>query len=97
MQKIELPNGLRLLVKEDHRLPFVEMRAVFQGGVLAESAENNGLTQLVVQNADARHASAQRGEDCAGDRVVGGSIDTFGGNNSFGVSAEVLSSDLSRL
>ena len=31
IQKFELANGLRLLVKEDHRLPFVEFRAVFQG------------------------------------------------------------------
>jgi len=30
IQKFELPNGLRLLVKEDHRLPFVEFRAMFQ-------------------------------------------------------------------
>ena len=36
IQKFELPNGLRLLAKEDHRLPFVELRAVFRGGVLAE-------------------------------------------------------------
>ena len=47
MQKIVFPNGLRLLVKEDHRLPFVEMRAVFQGGVLAETEKDNGLTQLM--------------------------------------------------
>ena len=46
MQKFELANGLRLLVKEDHRLPFVEFRAVFQGGVLAETPANNGITQL---------------------------------------------------
>ena len=46
IQKFELPNGLRLLVKEDHRLPFVEFRAVFKGGVLAETPENNGVTQL---------------------------------------------------
>src|SRR5207249_3593465 len=37
VQKFEFPNGLRLLVKEDHRLPFVELRAVFRGGVLAEN------------------------------------------------------------
>ena len=47
IQKFEMPNGLRLLVKEDHRLPFVEFRAVFKGGVLAETAANNGLTQLL--------------------------------------------------
>src|SRR2546426_424077 len=32
IQKFALPNGLRLLLKEDHRLPFVEFRAVFKGG-----------------------------------------------------------------
>ena len=48
-RRFELPNGLRLLVKEDHRLPFVEFRAVFQGGVLAETAENNGITQLLAK------------------------------------------------
>ena len=31
IQKVTLPNGLRLLLKEDHRLPFVEFRAVFKG------------------------------------------------------------------
>src|SRR5262249_47223563 len=46
VQKFELANGLRLLVKEDHRLPFIEFRAVFTGGVLAESPRNNGVTQL---------------------------------------------------
>ena len=36
-------------MKEDHRLPFVEFRAVFKGGVLAETAENNGITQLLAK------------------------------------------------
>ncbi|HEX3989515.1 MAG TPA: insulinase family protein, partial [Verrucomicrobiae bacterium] len=94
VRKIELSNGLRLLVKEDHRLPFVEMRAVFQGGVLAESAENNGLTQLVAKMMmqGTRRRSAEK--IALEIESLGGSIDTFGGNNSFGVSAEVLSSDL---
>src|SRR6202012_5611777 len=79
-QKITFPNGLRLLVKEDHRLPFVEMRAVFQGGVLAESKENNGLTQLVakmlMQGTKRRSAEKIALEI----ESLGGSIDTFGGN-----------------
>ena len=93
MQKFELANGLRLLVKEDHRLPFVEFRAVFQGGVLAETADNNGLTQLtgkLLLKGTARRSA----EDIAREiESVGGSIDSYGGNNSFGVNAEVLSSD----
>ncbi len=93
IQKFELANGLRLLVKEDHRLPFVEFRAVFQGGVLAERAENNGLTQLTARMLlkGTRRRSAE--EIATAIEAVGGSIDSFGGNNSFGVNAEILSGD----
>lgn len=93
IQKFELANGLRLLVKENHRLPFVEFRAAFQGGVLAETAANNGVTQLMAKmliKGTARRTS----EDIAREvESVGGGIDTYGGNQSFGVNTEVLSSD----
>ena len=44
--KFELSNGLRLLVREDPRLPLVSMVAVFRGGLLAETPETNGITRL---------------------------------------------------
>lgn len=93
VHKFELANGLRLLVKENHRLPFVEFRAVFKGGVLAETADNNGVTQLtgkLLLKGTARRSA----EDIAREiESVGGSLDSYGGNNSFGVNAEVLSGD----
>jgi zinc protease len=93
IQKIELPNGLRLLVKEDSRLPFVEMRAVFQGGVLAETAGNGGTTMLLAKLL-LKGTAKRNAEKIATDiESVGGSIDSYGGNNSFGVNVEVLSSD----
>jgi zinc protease len=93
IRKVEFANGLRLLVKEDHRLPFVQIRTVFKGGVLAEVAEKNGLTQLTGRMLlkGTKHRSA---EDIAREiESVGGSIDSYGGNNSFGVNMEVLSND----
>ncbi len=93
IQKFELPNGLRLLVKENHRLPFVEFRAAFQGGVLAETAENNGITQLLTRML-LKGTKTRDAEKIATEiESVGGNIDSYGGNNSFGVNAEVLSSD----
>jgi zinc protease len=93
IQKFELPNGLRLLVKENHRLPFVEFRAAFQGGVLAETPENNGITQLLAKML-LKGTSRRNAEQIATEiESVGGHIDSYGGNNSFGVNAEVLSSD----
>ncbi len=93
IQKIELPNGLRLLVKEDHRLPLVEFRTVFQGGVLAENAANNGTTmllaKLLIKGTPTRNAEQIATEI----ESVGGHLDSYGGNNSFGVNAEVLTED----
>ncbi|MGA2241927.1 MAG: pitrilysin family protein [Verrucomicrobiota bacterium] len=93
IQKFELANGLRLLVKEDHRLPFVEFRAMFQGGVLAETSEDNGISQLTSRML-LKGTSHRSARDIATEiETVGGSIDSYGGNNSFGVNLETLSSD----
>lgn len=93
IQKVELANGLRLLIKEDHRLPFVEFRIVFKGGVLAEDPAKNGLTLLLAKML-LKGTKSRSAEQIATEiESVGGSIDAYGGNNSFGVNAEVLSCD----
>ncbi|MGV3774282.1 MAG: M16 family metallopeptidase [Verrucomicrobiales bacterium] len=93
IQKIDLPNGLRLLIKEDHRLPFVELRTVFKGGVLAENKDNNGLTLLLAKML-LKGTQTKTAEELANEiESLGGSLDSYGGNNSFGVNAEVLSTD----
>jgi zinc protease len=95
IQKFELPNGLRLLVKEDHRLPFVEIRTVLRGGVLAENSTNNGVTLLMAKML-LQGTTARTAEQIASEmESMGGSIDSYSGNNSFGVNAEVLSNDFS--
>ncbi|MFO1477067.1 MAG: pitrilysin family protein [Verrucomicrobiota bacterium] len=93
IHKFELSNGLRVLVKEDHRLPFVEFRAVFRGGVLAESPDNNGITQLMGKMLLKGTATRSAEQIAREIESVGGSLDSYGGNNSFGVNAEVLSGD----
>lgn len=96
IQQFVLPNGLRLLVKEDHRLPFVEFRAVFQGGVLAENTVNNGLTQLLTKLL-LKGTKTRSAEDISLEiESVGGSIDTYGGNNSFGLNVETMSGDFAK-
>lgn len=89
-----LANGLRLLVKEDHRLPFVEMRLVLQGGVLAEPPAQSGITHSMVRmlmQGTTRRSAEELAEAI---ESVGGQLDTYSGNNSFGVTAEVLSEDV---
>ncbi len=93
VKKFTLPNGLCLLLKEDHRLPFVQFRAVFQGGVLAETAANNGVSQLTAKLLIKGTASRSAEQIAREIESVGGSLDSFGGNNTFGVNADVLSED----
>jgi zinc protease len=93
IEKFVVPGGLRLLVKEDHRLPFVEFRSVFTGGVLVENAQNNGITQLMGKLLLKGTTTRSAEEIARAIESIGGSIDSYGGNNSFGVNAEVLSGD----
>ena len=93
VQRLVLENGLTLLLQEDRKLPFVEMRAVFRGGVLSETAANNGgcllMSKMFLKGTPTRSAQ----EIVTAIESMGGSIDQYGGNNSFGLSAEVLGSD----
>jgi zinc protease len=93
IQKFELANGLRLLVKEDHRLPFVEFRSVFKGGVLMEDARNNGVTLLLAKLLLKGTQSRTAEQIVTEIESLGGSIDCYGGNNSFGVNAQVFRVD----
>jgi zinc protease len=93
IQKFELPNGLRLLVREDHKLPLVEVRVLCQGGVLAEEAGNNGVTKLMARTLlkGTTNRSAEKIAEAL--ENVGGSIHYFAGNSSFGLSASAMSAN----
>src|SRR5881409_898583 len=94
IQKFELSNGLRLLVREDPRLPLVAMGAVFRGGLLAESPQNNGVTHLMAKVL-LKGTKTRTAEQIANEiEAVGGSISSDSGNNSFSVSVGVTKPDL---
>lgn len=92
--KTELPNGLRLLVREDPRLPLVSIVATFKAGLLAESAETNGITRLLAKTV--LKGTAKRTAEQIADELecVGGSIGSDAGNNSISISIRVLQPDL---
>ncbi len=94
IQKFELSNGLRLLVREDHRLPLVGMGAVFRGGLLAENPEDNGVTRLMTKVL-LKGTKTRTAEQIANElESVGGSISSDAGNNSFSVSVDVMKPDV---
>src|SRR3954469_16414983 len=94
VQKFTLANGLRLLIREDRRLPLIAMGAVFRGGLLAETAETNGITRLMSRSL-LKGTTTRTGEQIAAEiEAVGGSIASDGGNNSFTVHLDVTQPDL---
>src|SRR5213080_4515175 len=93
IQKFELSNGLRLLVREDRRLPLVAMGAVFRGGLLAETTQDNGITRLMAKVL-LKGTKTRTAEQIANQiEAVGGSIASDGGNNSFNVQVGITKLD----
>ncbi len=94
IQKLELSNGLRLLVREDARLPLVSMTAVFRGGLLAETPETNGITRLMAKVL-LKGTTTRTAEQIANEvEEIGGHLGSDSGNNSFCISLEVTQPDL---
>lgn len=94
IQKFTLSNGLRLLVREDPRLPLVSMNAVFRGGLLGETKETNGITSLFARSL-LKGTTTRTAEQIAESiENVGGSIGADNANNSFSVSVNVMQADV---
>ena len=94
IKKYELKNGLRVLINQDNRLPLVSLVAAFRGGLLSETAQNNGISQLLASSIVKGTKTLTAQEIAETIERVGGSIGAASGNNSFSVSVEVMKSDL---
>lgn len=94
IEMFTLPNGLRVLTCEDRKLPVVSTMAVFRGGLLAETADTNGLTALagrtLIKGTTTR-TSEQIDHEI---ESVGGHIAANFGHNNFSVSVETMVPDL---
>ena len=94
IQKFELSNGLRLLVREDSRLPLVSAVATFKAGLLAETPVTNGITRLLSKTL-LKGTSRRSADELASEiESVGGSISSDSGNNSLSVAVRVMRPDL---
>ncbi|MGD9613429.1 MAG: M16 family metallopeptidase [Kiritimatiellia bacterium] len=88
------PNGLRLIVREDSRLPMAYVAAVLGGGLLAETDGQAGVSQLaadLLTRGTSRHTAAELAEILESRAV---SLGSFSGRNSYGLAAAGLSEDL---
>lgn len=96
VSKLSLTNGMTVLVRELPDVPTVAIKAVFHGGLRHETPETNGLFNYLarawVKGTDKMDAH-ELADSIEG---LGGSIDGFAGQNTFGLSAHFLSQRLNQ-
>ena len=88
-----LDNGVRIVFQPDNRLPKIHMKIVSLGGPLYESVSQRGITSLMstLLTRDTRSRNAEAVAEAI--ERVGGAFNEFFGDNTFGLSMEVLTQD----
>jgi zinc protease len=92
-EEVLLPNGARIVFQPDRRLPNLHIRLLAHGGPLSELPKRRGSSALLgtLLTKDTRRLSAA--EVARRIEEVGGSFHSFSGDNTLGLSAEVLPPD----
>lgn len=94
--RFTLPNGIRLLVRQNHSVPLVAVRAIWEGGLRFEKSNNNGAFQLM-STMLTRGTQRRKSYEIAHEvESLAGGLDGFSGRNSFGLRGEFLSHHLER-
>lgn len=96
IEKIALPNGIRVITRENHSVPVVAINFGFLGGLRAETPDVNGVSNLMsymLTRGTRRHEASELSEMIEG---MAGDVSAFSGRNSFGVEGKFLSEDFEK-
>jgi zinc protease len=92
-RRIDLGNGVVVLLRRDPSVAVVATRAVWRGGVRRENLDNNGITNLIA--AGLTYGCGNDGRSTLQKKLalLGGGMIGVAGRNSLSVAAEFLSSN----
>lgn len=93
----QLPNGLRIIVVEDHRFPLVSVRLGLRGGSSLLPADQAGLADAEAELLTAGTPSMNARQIAEESDRFGGAIDASSGEDFLTVSASALSSRTRRM
>jgi zinc protease len=93
VEKITLANGMRVLLRPDHRLALVTFQLSMLGGIRFETDRTNGASALTARMLlrGTRGKTAEQITEQV--REMGGELSPFSGRNSIGLGMEVVSSE----
>src|SRR5215216_319130 len=93
VERLELPNGMVLLLSANHSTPSLAIRAVVRAGSRFEPDDKAGLASLVGELLDEGTATRTSQQIAETVESVGGKMATFGEYQSSGVISVFLSKD----
>lgn len=89
-----LGNGMKVVVREDHRLPLAYACLAFKAGCRAENEQDAGVTDLMSECLLKGTATRSAADIARFLEDIGGAINTSTGNNSLSVGCQILAEDL---
>jgi zinc protease len=94
--KVILSNGMRVVIKENHRLPVVSLMGAFLGGTRLEGPEHWGISGFAAKMLTRGTRKRSAVEIASTVESWAGTLEGFSGRNSFGISSKFLSKDIYR-
>lgn len=92
-----LAGGVRLLVRQDNRLPFVNICVALRGGLISEDKSNSGITRLTAETMTRGTRRYSYHELMSSVETMGASLSSFSGMNSYGLQMRCFSRDVSTM
>ena len=93
-KKLTLDNGMRVMVEKRSGVPLVAATLVVSGGLRAEDAENNGISNLTASLLLKGTKTRSEKEIIPVIEMSGGTIGSFSGFNSIGISMDLMKDEL---
>ena len=96
VKRFKLSNGTTVLALEAHEVPSVAVKVVFPGGLRYETAETNGLFNMLAKAWN--KGTAARSAEAIAETVdaMGASLSGFSGQNTFGLQSRFTSDQFSK-
>jgi len=95
VERLELSNGIRLYLQEDHELPLIEVSAMLPAGSITDPEEKTGLADLyatVLRSGGAADRSPAEFDEMLANRAI--NLSTSAGSYTLNIGLSMKSSDL---
>ncbi len=93
VERVELDNGVVLILNEKHDVPLIGLEAVIRGGAVADPADKHGLGSLLAGLLEKGAGSRDAGSFAETIAAVGGELGASAGVESITISADFMARD----